>query len=359
MAEDPHRGTRERPPQERREDADLPAGSPAFEGGEERSEAVTAEREQRLSGRRASLWADAWRELRTNPLFLVSTFLIIVYTVMAIWPSLFTSFYPGFEDPRFCELSRSLQRPSAHHWFGFDRQGCDYYAQTVHGARVSMIIGVTVVFFAALIAVIGGSISGYYGGKLDTVIARVTDMWFAIPIILGGIVIISALRNPQGSAVADLLATVFRSIDRITDVRRLGVVMFVLIILGWPTMLRLMRSSVLEAKEEDYVAAARALGASDLRIMVKHILPNAIQPVIVYGTIYIGLIISAEAALSFLGVGLVLPAISWGLMISNAQNWILRAPHLLLFPGIFLSVAVFSFILMGDALRDALDPKLR
>ena len=133
----------------------------------------------------------------------------------------------------------------------------------------------------------------------------------------------------------------------------------VLIVLGWPTMMRLMRSSVLSAKESDYVDAARALGAGDRRIMIKHILPNAIAPVIVYATIYIGIIISAEAALTFLGVGLELPAISWGLMLGNAQNRLLQAPHLLLFPGIMLSLTIFAFILMGDALRDALDPKLR
>ena len=124
-------------------------------------------------------------------------------------------------------------------------------------------------------------------------------------------------------------------------------------------MLRLSRSAVLSVRETEYVDAARALGASNFRIIRRHILPNSLAPVIVYATITVGVIISAEAALSFLGVGLQLPAISWGLMISVAQQRILTAPHLLLFPGIFLSVTVFSFILMGDALRDALDPKLR
>lgn len=181
-----------------------------------------------------------------------------------------------------------------------------------------------------------GSLSGYYGGWVDAIIARVTDIWFAIPTILGAIVILSLLGNRGFFQVA-----------------------FVLIILGWPTMLRLYRSSVISVKEQDYIEAARALGASDLRILGKHILPNAVAPVVIYAAITTGVIISAEAALSFLGVGLQLPAISWGLMISSAQIRILQSPHLLLFPGIFLSLAVFSFILMGDALRDALDPKSR
>lgn len=279
----------------------------------------------------ASLWSDAWKELQGSPIFLISSAIILLFTVMAIFPQWFTSV-----DPRACSLSNSLQLPSSEHWFGFDLQGCDYYARTVYGARVSMSIGITVVLFAAMLAVFLGSVSGYYGGIADSIIARVTDIWFAIPTILGGIVILSLLGNRGFFQVA-----------------------FVLVILGWPTMLRLYRSSVLSVKEQDYVEAARALGASDLRILRKHILPNAIAPVIIYGAITVGVIISAEAALSFLGVGLQLPAISWGLMISGAQTRILSAPHLLLFPGLFLSLAVFGFILMGDALRDALDPKAR
>jgi ABC-type dipeptide/oligopeptide/nickel transport system permease subunit len=136
-------------------------------------------------------------------------------------------------------------------------------------------------------------------------------------------------------------------------------VSLVLIVLGWATLLRLARSSVLAVKANDYVDAARAMGASNKRIIIRHVLPNAIAPVIIVSAIYVGVVIAAEAALSFLGVGLQLPTISWGLMISTAQQRIVTAPYLLVFPGIFLSVTVFSFILMGDALRDALDPKLR
>jgi len=293
--------------------------------------ATEATQKEPVAGPPASLWSDAWAELRTNWIFLISAAIILLFTVMAIAPQLFTS-----ANPRECFLSNSLVRPSAEHWFGFDLQGCDYYARTVYGARVSMSIGVTVTLFAAILAVVMGSLSGYYGGWVDAIIARLTDIWFAIPTILGGIVILSLLGTRGFFQVA-----------------------FVLIILGWPTMLRLYRSSVISVKEQDYIEAARALGASDFRILGKHILPNAIAPVVIYAAITTGVIISAEAALSFLGVGLQLPAISWGLMISGAQVRILQAPHLLLFPGIFLSLAVFGFILMGDALRDALDPKSR
>ncbi len=292
---------------------------------------LLVEEELEPVGKPASLWSDAWRELRRNPTFVVSAVIVIVLLVMAIRPELFTSV-----DPKSCSLSNSLQRPSSEHWFGFDLQGCDYYARTIHGARVSVSIGLIVTTFSVIIAIVFGSLAGYYGRWLDSVIARLTDVWFAIPFILGGIVILNLLGE-----------------------RGLAQVSMVLVILGWPTMLRLMRSSVLSVKEQDFVDAARALGARDFRIVTRHILPSSIAPVIVYATITIGIVIAAEAALSFLGVGLQLPAISWGLMINVAQTRILQAPHLLLFPGAFLSVTVFSFILMGDALRDALDPKLR
>jgi oligopeptide transport system permease protein len=305
--------------------------SDAVTAGRSSRPELTGEEAQPVVAREGSLYLDAWRHLRRRPIFIVATLLIFLLALMAAWPGLFTRI-----DPKACDLAESLLTPSSAHWFGTDLQGCDYYAKTIYGARVSISIGVLVTVIATVVALVLGSISGFYGGFVDTVIARVTDVWFAIPTILGGIVILSLLGK-KGMLQVSL----------------------VLIVLGWPTMLRLARSSVLSVKETDYVDAARALGASNFRIIRRHVLPNSIAPVIVYATITVGVIISAEAALSFLGVGLQLPAISWGLMISVAQNRILQAPHLLFFPAIFLSFTVFSFILMGDALRDALDPRLR
>lgn len=286
---------------------------------------------EQLEGRQASLWGDAWRELRRNPFFIGSAIIIVVLIVMAAVPQLFTQ-----GDPRDCSLSRSLQRPSGDHWFGFDLQGCDYYTHVIYGARASILIGVGVTVSAAIVALLLGSLAGYYGGILDSLISRITDVFFGLPFVLGAIVVLSVVGDHS-----------------------LFWVGLVLVLLGWPTMTRLTRSSVLSVKDADYVQAARALGGNDLRILTKHVLPNSLAPVIVYATIYVGIVIAAEATLSFLGVGLQLPAISWGLMISGAQTRVLDAPHLLLFPGLFLSVTVLSFILMGDALRDALDPKLR
>lgn len=310
-------------------------------------------------GRDAGLWADAWRQLRHSPVFWVSAFFIVVFVLMAAFPGLFTS------EPRpignECPLSRSLQRPSTQDIFGYDLQGCNYYAKTIYGARASILVGTSVTFFAVLIALLLGSLSGYYGRWIDSLIARVTDIWFAIPTVLGAIVMITAIRNADedSNVVINFIKAITDGFDNFSSVRGIGVVWFTLVVLGWPTMVRLLRSSVIAVRESEYVEAARALGAPDRRIIVKHILPNAIAPVIIYATISIGVIIAAEATLSFLGVGLRSPAISWGLMISTAQVRILTYPHLLLFPGVFLSVAVFSFILMGDALRDAFDPRLR
>ena len=281
--------------------------------------------------REAGLWFDAWRQLRLNPLFVASAVLIATFTVMAIAPGLFTR-----ADPRACDLTNSLLRPSRGHWFGFDLQGCDYYARVIHGARVSMTIGIATVVGTALVAVVLGTLAGFYGGVVDTLIARVTDVWFALPTFLGAVVVLAVLG---GKGLLQLT--------------------FVLVLFGWPTMTRLMRSAVLSARDMEYVTAARALGAGDLRLMWRHILPNALAPVIVYGAIRVGIVIAAEATLSFLGLGLQLPAISWGLMIAAAQPRLLSAPHLLLFPGLFLSLTVLAFVLLGDALRDAFDPRLR
>jgi ABC-type dipeptide/oligopeptide/nickel transport system permease subunit len=281
--------------------------------------------------REAGLWSDAWRQLRRNPLFLGPAVVIVLFSVMAVAPGLF-----AHADPRACDLSHSLLRPRSGHWFGYDLQGCDYFARVIYGARVSMTIGIATVAGTALVAAVRGTVSGFDGGLVDRLSARVPELWLALPTFLGAVVLLSVLGS--------------KGLPQLT---------FVLVIFGWPTMTRLMRSSVLTVRDMEYVTAARALGAGDLRLMWRHILPNALAPVIVYGAIRVGIVIAAEATLSFLGLGLQLPSISWGLMIATAQPRLLSAPHLLLFPGLFLSLTVLAFVLLGDALRDAFDPRLR
>ncbi|MFE6872606.1 ABC transporter permease [Kitasatospora sp. NPDC057692] len=288
----------------------------------------------RGSERVASLWSDAWADLRRNPLFLIGGFLVVFMVLLAVVPQLFTD-----ADPRsggFCNLTDSLKRPSADHWFGFDVQGCDIYTRTVWGARNSIIVGLVT---TTLVVLVGGSLglwAGWIGGVGDSVLSRVTEIFFAIPLLLGGMLIMSTWGKGNAWTVSAVMA-----------------------VLGWPQIYRLMRSAVLSNKHNDYVVAARALGAGTGRIVSRHILPNAVAPVIVVSTINLGVYIGAEAALSYLGIGIQSPAISWGLMISDAQSRFLNSPHVLLFPAAVLSVTVLAFIMLGDAVRDALDPKLR
>jgi ABC-type dipeptide/oligopeptide/nickel transport system permease subunit len=285
------------------------------------------------SGRQNSLWSDAWGELRRNPLFWIGASLGLVFTLMALFPQLFAR----GADPRDCDLANSRATPSADHWFGYDQQGCDYLANVVYGARSSLIIGVTAVAVVLLLGLVVGAIAGYAGGFTDGVLSRVADIFYGLPLILGALVVLrSGILGRGVLAVAIALAA-----------------------FGWMTAMRLVRSQVIAVKSSDYVAAARAMGASSPRILLRHILPNAVAPVLVYATITIGVLIAAEATLTYLGVGLQRPAISWGLQIDAGQNLLRTAPHLVLFPSLVLTLTVMAFIMMGDALRDALDPRQR
>ena len=280
----------------------------------------------------SSVWRDAWRYLRTNPMFLIGLAVMLVIVVMALFPALFAR---GI-NPTDCDLSLSRQTPSAAHWFGMDLQGCDYYANVIYGARNSVMIGLLSVIGVLIIGVLIGALAGYFGGWADAVLARITDVFFGIPLFLGALILLTVTAN-----------------------RSVWTVSLALVVFGWMTAMRLVRSSVVSIRESDYVLAAQALGASSGRILVRHILPKAVAPVFVYATIAVGTFISAEAALTYLGIGLQAPEISWGLQINVAQSLIGSSPHLLLFPALFLLVTVLGFILLGDALRDALDPKRR
>jgi oligopeptide transport system permease protein len=291
-------------------------------------------------GRQNSLWSDAWGQLKRNPLFWIGSFLGVFFALMALFPSAFAR----GADPRACSLENSKLPPSSAHWMGFDQQGCDYLANVVYGARTSLTIGILSVIGVLVLGVIVGAIAGYYGGVTDSVLARITDIFFALPLILGALIL---LRVGPSTGLPILSS------------RGAGAVAIALSVFGWMTAMRLVRSQVIAVKSSDYVAAARAMGASNLRILTRHILPNAVAPVLVFATITVGVLIAAEATLTYLGVGLQRPAISWGLQISSGQSLLRTAPHLVLFPSIVLSLTVMAFIMLGDALRDALDPRQR
>ncbi|WP_405100526.1 ABC transporter permease [Micromonospora sp. NBC_01412] len=282
-----------------------------------------------------SLAGDAWRDLRRKPIFWISLFLVVLVAAMAVVPALFTA-----NDPRDCVLSRQHAGPSGGAIFGYDFQGCDTYARAVYGARASLLVGTLSALFTGLIALVVGMVAGYFGRWIDAVLSRVVDIVLGIPLLLAAIV---------------LLKRVSSSSDNV----RLFAVIFVLAVLGWTTAARVIRSSVITAKEQDYVAAARMLGAGNGRIMWRHILPNALAPAVVVLTIALGSFISAEATLSFLGIGLKAPTISWGIDIDAGRVHMRESAIPLVVPSTFLALTVLAFIMLGDAIRDAFDPKLR
>lgn len=278
-----------------------------------------------------SLWQDAWDDLRRNPIFIVSALLIAFLILIAAWPSLIAS-----GDPLHCDLARSQQGPVAGHPFGFDTQGCDVYTRTVYGARASVTVGICATAGAATLGSLLGGLAGFFGGWWDGLLSRITDVFFGIPMLLGGLVFLSVIKGGSVWIVVGFIS-----------------------LLGWPQIARIARASVLGVRQNDYVQAARALGAGNTRLLLRHIAPNAIAPVIVVATIALGTYIALEATLSFLGVGLKPPTVSWGIDISQASTQIRNAPHMLLWPAAGLSLTVLAFIMLGDAVRDALDPKLR
>jgi oligopeptide transport system permease protein len=285
-----------------------------------------------------SLRRDVWLSLRGNWMFWVSVVLITVFVAMALAPQLFTSVDPN--APGACAAARARVRPSSTAWFGYDTQGCDVYALTMYGARASIMVGALATLFALVLGAGIGIYAGFYGGLVDSLLSRLTDIFFAIPILLGSIIILVAIPTPEGSAAGSVLK-----------------VAIAISVLGWTSTARVARSSVIQVKQADFVSAAKALGASRSWIIRKHIIPNAASPVIVITTLSLGSYIGAEATLSFLGIGLQPPAISWGIAIDAASSYVRTTPHMLFFPAIFLSLAVLAFIALGEALQEALDPK--
>lgn len=274
-----------------------------------------------------------WSRLLRRPGFVASSVVVLLLLVISVVPQAFAGWF-GNGDPRVCNLLNSADGPTGGHPFGFDKQGCDVYANVIYGTRDSISIGLLATLFSLCIAIVLGCLSAYYLGAVDAIIGRLSDVFFGFPFILGALVLLTTLRSHNVWTVSAALA------------------LFI-----WPSLTRMMRASVLAVKQQDYVLAARSLGASDWRIIVKHLLPNAISPVVVVAALGIGGVIAAEATLTFLGVGLQQPAISWGLQLSNAQSDFQVHPHLLIFPAIFLAVAVLAFLILGDSLEDVLDPR--
>ncbi len=269
--------------------------------------------------------------VRRNPLASIGVALVLVFIFFALFAP-----WIAPQDPAFIDLPTRLSAPSQAHWFGTDELGRDILSRVIYGARISMLVGSCVVLVSLALGLIIGSIAGYYGGRIDRFVNVVLmNAFLSFP----GILLAIAFVAFRGPGIFNLVLAL-----------SLG---------GWVGYARLVRGQVLAAREREFVEAARALGASDLRIIVRHILPNIIQPVIVQAAIGMAGAILAEATMSFLGLGVPPPTASWGTMLNDGRAHLFDAPHLVLFPALAVMLAVLSFNFIGDALRDYLDPRSR
>ncbi len=278
----------------------------------------------------SSLFKDAWKRFRKNKLAMFSLIVILLLTVVAVFAPVIAPCDPYEQD-----VLNKFASPSWEHLLGTDNFGRDIFSRIIYGARVSLSVGVVAEAIAVTIGVIVGVTAGYFGGKVDTVLSRVIEIFASFPFILFAIAVMFILG--QG------IINVFIAIG----------------VIGWTGHARLIRSNVLQLRSKEYVEAARAAGASNLRIMLKHMIPNCLSTIIVITTLDIPSDIMLEATLSFLGLGVAPPTASWGEMISSARTFLRQQPMFSIYPGIAIMITVLAFNTLGDAMRDALDPKMK
>lgn len=301
------------------------------EGNEQVSQAqLLAEAAEAAPSRQASLWGDAWRRLVRNRLALIGMVIVIMLLIMAV----FAPIIAPYGEAEVVSVDLLLSEPSWHFPMGIDQNGRDVFSRMMYGARVSLLVGVVAQLIVLAIALPVGSISGYFGGRTDNFLMRGVDVVYAIPQLLLVLLIVN-LRGPG-------MANIFLAIG----------------LTGWVTMARLIRGQMLTIREQDYVKASRVAGAGPLYIILRHMLPNSMTPIIVALTFGIPVAIFIEAALSFVGVGIRPPQASWGQMVGIGQQYIRSVQHLMLFPSIAIALTMLAFTFLGDGLRDALDVRL-
>lgn len=281
--------------------------------------------------KRNSQLPEIWRRYKKNKAAMVGLVILIFIILIAVFADVIVSYEKCIEQVG----SERLQGPSAAHWFGTDDLGRDLFARVIHGSRYSLLIGVSTSLMALVAGAILGASAGYFGGMVDNIICRITDVFMCVPPILLSLAVVAAL----GSNMKNLIIAITVSCI--------------------PGNIRLIRSVVLTVAEQDYVEAARSYGASHARIIFKYVLPNAMGPIIVNTTMAISDMILSAAGLSFIGMGIQPPSPEWGALLSNAQKYMFTSLYLLIFPGIFILLSSLSFNLVGDGLTDALDPKLK
>ncbi|WP_335872500.1 ABC transporter permease [Bacillus sp. 2205SS5-2] len=280
-----------------------------------------------------SPWKDAWRSFKKNKLALVGFIIVLFFILLAIFAPWIAP--EGINDQKLGDRTQVLQPPSAEYWFGTDDFGRDIMSRIIHGSRISLSVGFFAVVLSAVVGSTLGIIAGYYGKWVDVIISRFFDIMLAFPSILLAIAVVAAL----GPSLRNALIAIA--------------------IINIPNFGRLIRSKVLSVKQEEYVMAAKAIGMKDRRILFSHVLPNSMAPIIVQGTLAIATAIIEAAALGFLGLGAQAPDPEWGKMLADSKNYLIQAPWTMIFPGLAIMLTVLGFNLMGDGLRDALDPRMK
>lgn len=283
-----------------------------------------------LNGKVSSPWREAWRGFKKNKLAIIGAVIVLFFIILAL-------FAPWIAPLSYEEqvLSKRLQAPSSEHWLGTDDFGRDILSRIIYGARISLSVGFFAVLGSAVAGCFLGILAGYYGRWVDTIISRIFDIMLAFPSILLAIGVVAVL----GPSLRNALIAIA--------------------IINIPSFGRLIRSKVLSVRQEEYIVAAKAIGMKDKRILFQHILPNSMAPIIVQGTLAIATAIIEAAALGFLGLGAQPPNPEWGKMLADSKSYLIQAPWTMIFPGLAIMLTVLGFNLMGDGLRDALDPRMK
>lgn len=277
-----------------------------------------------------TFWQDAWRRLKTNKLAMAGLAFVIFITLIAIIGPMFSQYDYSTQN-----FSVANQSPSAAHWFGTDKFGRDTFIRVLYGARISLTVGYVAAFLNLVVGILYGGISGYFGGMVDNVMMRITEILYAIPMMIYVILFMV------------ILGTGLKSI------------IIALAVCYWVTMARIVRGQIMSLKQQEFVLAAKTIGVSPMKIILKHLIPNCMGPIIVTLTLTIPDAIFTESFLSFVGLGVSAPKASWGTLASESLQSFMLYPHLILFPSLAICLTILAFNFLGDGLRDALDPKMR
>ena len=285
---------------------------------------------EKIVGRSTSYWRDAWRRFRKNKLAIFGVVVIILLAIMSLIGEPISG--QSYDKTNLMNVNKS---PSADHWFGTDNLGRDVFARTWYGAKISLFIGLMASLIDLIIGVVWGAVAGFFGGKVDEYLMRIADVLYGVPYLL--VVILLMVIMPQG----------------------LWTMIIAMTITGWISMARIVRGQVMQLKSEEYILASSSLGASNFRLMFRHLVPNTLGPILVTLTLTIPTAIFTESFLSYLGLGVPAPRASWGTMSSDALSAFQYYPYQLFFPAFFICLTILAFNVIGDGLRDALDPKER